>query len=182
MWETHQEMRTVDFWINIGRHHHQLYLLMEEVLLCWHANIMKMDQICSWLAHAVGRIHFHKKIDQLYQSIIKPRMIRPMKTSKWSNGHVIFSQGGTMNRLDTWIMTNVDNFDWNSSILNESEARFTCGRPNVNAIITKSHEEGKISHFIANAKSDFSLNKNEEEHKKLHTGTTCVLLESTMIL
>ena len=40
----------------------------------------------------------------------------------------------------------------------------------------------KILHFIANAKRDFALNKNEEEYKKLYTGATYVPLDSTMIL
>ena len=63
-----------------------------------------------------------------------------------------------MNELDTYSMTNVGNLDCNSSLLNQSEARSMRSCPNINVIIAQSREEGKISHFIENAKHDFPLN------------------------
>ncbi len=88
--------------------------------------------------------------DQLAHAVIRPRTIRPMKSSTYSNTFQMHEQRGCFNGLDTCSVTNYGNFAFTSYLLEENEARSIWNRPDINALLTQLAEDGVISHYIAN--------------------------------
>ena len=56
-----------------------------------------------------------------------------VSASKSSTSFEMFEQTGTFNGVDTCSVTNYGNFDFNSKLTNEYEARLLINRPDINA-------------------------------------------------
>ena len=121
--------------------------------------------------------------DHIFQAVIQPRILKPVKASKYSTSCQIFHHSGTFDDIDTCSATSYWNFDSASKLLVESEARSIFNIPDINARLKKLMSESIISEFLESGKHDFSkeylISINCPHHTK---GSTYVILEASMIL
>ena len=76
-----------------------------------------------------------EKGDQLCHAVIKPRLIKPMKASKYSNTYQMHEQRGSFQGIDICDVTNFGEFNYCSVLLDESESRCIKSRPDINALL-----------------------------------------------
>ena len=62
-----------------------------------------------------------KILDQVFQAVNQPRMIRYIQTYKWTYVYVMFNCGSSFNGIDTCSMTNFWKFDFHLPLLNKEE-------------------------------------------------------------
>ena len=72
-------------------------------------NKYHMIHSCRWKHNLTA-----KRSDQLTQAVIQPRILRPLKASKYSISFQMFHQTGTFNDIDTCSHTSFGNFNINS--------------------------------------------------------------------
>ena len=60
---------------------------------------------------------------RIFQAVIQPRILKPIKASKHYTRYQIFNLFETLNGIDTFSAISYGNFDSKSNILSESEAR-----------------------------------------------------------
>ena len=69
--------------------------------------------------------------DQLCHAVLKPRTVKQMKASKYSNSFQMYEQMGGFHGVDSCTLTNVGNFDIRSVILDEDESRTIRNRADI---------------------------------------------------
>ena len=80
--------------------------------------------------------------DQLCQTVVQPRILKPMKASSYSTSYQLFKQSGSFNGIDTCSATMFGRFDLPVSLLlNESEGRSLQNRPDLVCHVSKLQEE-----------------------------------------
>ena len=82
--------------------------------------------------------------DQLAPAVLRPRTIKSMKPSKYSNGYQMCQMKGNFEGLDTIFLTNVHQFDKESRLRFEQESIILKYRSDVKGMFCKWKEEGKI--------------------------------------
>jgi hypothetical protein len=87
--------------------------------------------------------------DQLCHAVVKPRIIRPMKSCAYSNSYQMHEQRGTFNGIDTCSVASYGRFDFCSKLLNDSECRSIKNRPDINALLSTLCKDKVISVKIA---------------------------------
>ena len=75
--------------------------------------------------------------DQLCHVVLKPRLIKPMKASKYSNTYQMHEQKGCFHGIDTCSLTTVGDFSVRDPIIDEQEALSICNRADIIALLTK---------------------------------------------
>ena len=75
------------------------------------------------------------KGDQLCHAVIKPRLIKPMRTSRFCNIYQMHEQQGSFQGIDTCDVTDFGDFSFCSVILDESESRSIMNRPDINSLL-----------------------------------------------
>ena len=73
--------------------------------------------------------------DQLCHAIIKPRCIKPMKASKYSNTYQMHEQRGSFLGIDTCTIHSIGNFSFIDPLLDNSEALTICNRSDIAALL-----------------------------------------------
>ena len=106
---------------------------------------------CSW-QHNLSS----KYPDQLCQAVVNPRLLKPVKASKYSNSFQLFHQTGSFNGIDTCTATSFGKFDFRSKLSMEAEARSISNRPDSNAHLSKLRQDGIISEYVESGKRDFA--------------------------
>jgi len=121
--------------------------------------------------------------DQLCQAVVNPRLLKPVKASKFSNTFQLFHQTGSFNGIDTCTATSFGKFDFTSHLLTEAEARSIANRPDINAHLSKLKQEGIISEFVEKGKRQFASEySNSIDYSKYSKGATFVSLENSILL
>jgi hypothetical protein len=124
-----------------------------------------------------------KQPDQLCQAVIQPRIIKPIKASKYSIGFQMFQQSGSFNGIDTCSATSYGKFDFNSKLIRESEARSITNRPDINFHLSKLREENIISKYAEEGRRSFASSFSSSiDYSRLTKGATYISLESSIIL
>ena len=77
-----------------------------------------MIHTCRWKHNLAS-----KRPDQLYQAVLQPRIVKPVKASLYSTSYQIFLQNGIFSGIDTCSATSYGNYNFKSILLSESEAR-----------------------------------------------------------
>lgn len=133
---------------------------------------------CRWKHNLPAR-----KPDQLCQAVMQPRVLRPMKASKYSTSFQMFHQSGTFNGIDTCSATNYGNFDFSSKLTAEAEARSITNRPDINAHLSKLREENVISKYTELGRRDFAARFSRSiDYSRFVIGGTYVSLEASISL
>ena len=133
---------------------------------------------CRW-THSLPS----KQPDQLCQAVIQPRILKPVKASKYTIGFQMFQQSGSFNGIDTCSATSYGRFDFNSKLIRESEARSIANRPDINAHLSKLREEDIISQYAEDGRRSFATSfSSTVNYERLAKGATYVSLESSVIL
>ena len=73
--------------------------------------------------------------DQLSHAVIKPRILKQMRASSYSNTYQMIAQNGSFQGIDTCDVTDFGKFNLRSRLLNESESRTIHSRPDINALL-----------------------------------------------
>ena len=76
-----------------------------------------------------------EKGDHLCHVVIKPRLIRPMVASKYSDIFQMHGQRGSFQGVDTCSATTFRDFSYCSFLLNESESRSIKYRADINSLL-----------------------------------------------
>ena len=133
---------------------------------------------CSWQHNLPSR-----RPDQLCQAVLQPRILKPVKASKYSTSFQMFHQSGTFNGIDTCSTANFGNFDFTSKLSRESEARSIIHRPDINAHLTHLRKEGHISEFVKTGRRAFAMDfASSVDFARFSKGATYVPLQSSIIL
>ena len=133
---------------------------------------------CRWKHHLPAR-----RTDQLCQAVVKPRIVRPVRVSKYCSTFQMFQQNGTFNGLDTCSNTTYGNFDSISKLSAEAEARSIANRPDINAHLTKLRKEKVISEYVEKSKREFAERFSSTiDYSVYSNGGTFVTLEASMIM
>ena len=106
---------------------------------------------CRWKHNLPAR-----RPDQLTQVVMQPRILKPIKASKYSTTYQIFSQTGTFNGIDTCSATSYGNFGFNSMLTFEAEARSISNRPDINAHLSHLRKEKIISECVEKDRREFA--------------------------
>lgn len=94
--------------------------------------------------------------DQTCQAVIKPHLIKPVQSSKYSTLFQMHQQSGKCQGIDTCSVTKFGRRDINSKLFHESEARSIANRLDINVHLAKIREEKKISPIVEIYKQSFS--------------------------
>ena len=133
---------------------------------------------CRWQHNLPAR-----KPDQLCQAVMQPRILRPMKASKYSTSFQMFNQTGTFNGIDTCSATSYGNFDFISKLTAEAEARSIFNRSDINAHLSKLREENVISEYVESGRRDFATRfSRSKDYSRFVKGGTYVSLEASISL
>jgi hypothetical protein len=133
---------------------------------------------CRWHHNLSSR-----KPDQLCQAVVQPRILKPVKASKYSTSFQMFHQTGTFNGIDTCSATSYGNFHFRSKLMAESEARSISNRPDINAHLSKLRSENVISKFVESGKRNFANRySNSIDYPRFTKGATYVSLEASIVL
>ena len=92
------------------------------------------------------------KSDQLCHGVLKPRTIKQLQKSKYSDSFQMHEQRGSFNGIDTCTITNHHNFGYRSKLQSEAESRSLMNRADINHLLTQLANEKLISKIIANDK------------------------------
>ena len=137
-----------------------------------------MVHTCRWQHNLTS-----KKPDQLCQAVIQPRVIKPARAKKYSMSFQMFHQTGSFNGIDTCSATSFGEFNIQSKLLFEAEARSISNRPDINALLTKLREENIISPRIEDGRRSFASSfSSSTDYSRYWKGATYVSLESSIIL
>ena len=90
------------------------------------------------------------KGDQLCHDVIKPRTIKPMRASKYSNIYQMHEQRGSFQGVDTCDVTDFGDFSFTSVLLDESESRSVKNRPYINSLLNHYEKDGYMGSFTVN--------------------------------
>ena len=73
---------------------------------------------CRWKHNLAS-----KRLDQLCQAVLQPRIMKPIKASSYSTSYQMFLQNESFSGIDTCSATSYGNYNFKSILLSESEAR-----------------------------------------------------------
>ena len=133
---------------------------------------------CRWQHNLPAR-----RPDQLCQAVIQPRIIRPMKASKYSTSFQMFQQTGTFNGIDTCSATSYGNFDFSSKLSAEAQARSISNRPDINAHLSRLRKEKVISEYVESGQREFADRFSSSlDYTRFTNGGTYVSLEASISL
>ena len=85
-----------------------------------------------------------EKGDQLCHDVIKPRLIKPMKASKYCIKFQMHEQRGSFQGIDTCDVVMFGNFSFPSMLLDQSESRSIQYRPDINALLDTLQKDGHV--------------------------------------
>ena len=121
--------------------------------------------------------------NQIFQTVIKPFLINPVQSSKYSKSFQMNQRSGTFDVIDTCNVTNFFRIYINSKLLHESEARSIANQPDINSHITKIREEKIISPIVEIDIQSFSRKFSKSfDCDQYSNGATYVPPERSMIL
>ena len=121
--------------------------------------------------------------DQLCQAVVNPRLLKPIKASKYSTIFQLFHQTGSFNGTDTYFATSFGKLNVGSKLSIEVEARSISNRHDLNARLTNLRQDGVISEFVEAGKRDFAENFSSTiDYSKYIKGAAFVSLENSMLL
>ena len=83
--------------------------------------------------------------DQLCHAVLRPRAIRPMKASKYSNTYQMHQQRGSFQGIDTCDIQMFGRFDFTSRLLDQSESLSISNHVDINALLEAHCRDGIIS-------------------------------------
>ena len=93
--------------------------------------------------------------DQICQTVVNPRVLKPMRTSFYSTSYQLFQQKGTFNGIDTCSATMFGQYHLPPSLLlSESESRSIYNRHDIKSHIESLRKEGAMSDIVAQSKID----------------------------
>ena len=104
--------------------------------------------------------------DQLSHGVIKPRILKHMRASNYSNTYQMIEQNGSFQGIDTCDVTDVGKFNLTSRLLNESESRTIHSRPDINALLQKMADKRIITQE--------SVSERRDEAKRLYPTQECL--------
>ena len=111
-----------------------------------------------------------RKADQLSQVVVQPRILKPVKASKYTNTYTMFRQMGNFNGIDTCSATSYGDFSFKSLLQSEAQARSISNRPDINAHLSKLRKEEIISGYVEDGcrefASDYSLHIDYSKYAK----------------
>ena len=138
-----------------------------------------MIHTCRWKHNLPS-----KNPDQLCQAVIQPRLLKPMKASKYSFGYQMFQQTGTFSGIDTCTASSYGRFDLpKSMLLNESESRSLFNRHDINIHLQTLQKEKIISEVVAKSKISMAKSFSSKfDYSKYYKGATYVSLEASVML
>ena len=122
------------------------------------------------------------KGDQLCHAVIKPRTIKPMRASKYSNIYQMHEQRGSFQGVDTCDVTDFGDFSFTSVLLDESESRSVKNRPDINSLLNHYEKDGYMGSFTVNGIRERAktAGPTDDMLKKCVEGATYVGLEDSM--
>ena len=125
-----------------------------------------------------------KHSDQVCQTVMEPRLIRPTRSSAYSTSYQMFQQCGTFNGIDTCSATMHGRFDLPPSLLlQESESRSIYNRSDINAHLSSLVSQGVISDVVAQSKVEAAQSFSQSvDYEKYYAGATYVSLENSMVM
>ena len=124
-----------------------------------------------------------KRPDQSCQDAVNPRLLKPIKASKYATTFQLFQQTGSFNGIDTCSATSYGKFNFGSKLSMEAEARSISNRHDLNAHLSKLRQDGVISEFVEAGNRDFSKKHSSTiDYNKYIKDTTFVSLENSTIL
>ena len=123
-----------------------------------------------------------KLSDQICQTVLKTRTIKPLKKGKFSNTYQMHEQRGSFQGIDTCNVASIGNFNHNSQILRESELAFIGNRPDIVSLLSDLVKKKKMSELLKDSLIDLAqTNKlSEEKIASLLHGSTFIGLEDSM--
>lgn len=122
-----------------------------------------------------------KDSDQLAHAVIQSRLIKPLKSSAFSNQFQMHEQRGTFNGLDSFGLTNWRKFNLTSKLLAEAEARSLANRPDTNSLLTQLVNEHVIGESIANSRRIEAIDMTRNiDFYPFHRSATYVPLDIAM--
>ena len=137
-----------------------------------------MIRTCNWKHNLLA-----KRPDKVCQAVVNPRLLKPVKASKYSTTFQLFQQTGSFNGIDTCSATSYDNFNFDSKLSMEVEARSISNRHDLNEHLNKLTQDGVLSEFVEKGKRDFAEKYSRTiDYSKYLKGATYVSLENSMIL
>ena len=122
------------------------------------------------------------KGDQLCHAVIKPRLIKPMKASRYSNTYQMDEQRGSFQGIYTCTVTNFGDFSFCSRFLDESESRSIKNRPDINFQLDSLEKEGYMAESTVDGlrKRAMEVCPSDDVLKMCLHGATYVELEDAM--
>ena len=125
-----------------------------------------------------------KSGDQLCHAVMNPRLIKPMKASKYCNTYQMHEQRGSFQGIDTCTMTTFRDFSFCSRLLDESESRSIKYRADINCLLGNLEKEGYISSLQVDGmrKRAMEACPSDDVMKRCLSGATYVTLEDAMSL
>ena len=125
-----------------------------------------------------------EKGDQLCHAVIKPRLIKPMKASKYCIKFQMHEQRGSFQGIDTCDVVMFGNFSFTSFLLDQSESRSIKYRPDINALLDTLYKDGRVSKDMVDSyreRARFS-NPPEDVMDKCRNGATYIDMEDEMLM
>ena len=86
-----------------------------------------------------------KRSEQIFQTVIQPLLLKPVKVSNYSTIFQIFHQTGAFNGIDTFSAINFRNFDLKSILSSEAKAISITNCSHINAYLIKIRQDKIIS-------------------------------------
>ena len=121
--------------------------------------------------------------DQLAHAVIHCRIVKPMKSTRFSTQFQLFEQKGTFNGIDTFGLIDFQNMEISSELLAHYESLAIVHRKDTNALLSKLAKEKKIGKSVANSRRNeahYRVNKLDLDLDYLLSGATYVPIISTM--
>ena len=121
--------------------------------------------------------------DQLSHGVIKPRILKHMRASNYSNTYQMIEQNGSFQGIDTCDVTNIGRFNLTSCLLNESESRTIHSRADINALLQNMADKKIITQKSVSSRRDESkrLYPTQECLEDYYYGSTYVSLNDAIL-
>ena len=122
--------------------------------------------------------------NQLCHSVIRPIMIKPMKSHQYSNSYQMHEQKGSFQGIDTCDVTDFGNFSFTYILLDQAESWSIAYQPDINSLLDKLTTYNILTLQAAQDKRDCasSLYPDKSIEEKYVFGSTYISLEDAVAI